>query len=302
MARAARKRTSKKRALVEDIYFRTDSAYLCVIINRRTKLARVIDFRVGALPAKRMYLQKLAKEEGIEKIITLVEKDEVTTWTRIGFAREGVVPGFYKRSDGHLCGWVVGSSGGGDLPNSADERLADRTINAAKKLALEIPEQLSGVSCHPAEPEAALAARDGIWRRDKALGAFDEFGRDAQRKYIETAYRKSKTNYISAEYQDCFGHSLLEILRRPASQEDQLAIVGGLRDICGTLTERGIVSAFSFAPSDDVELSTAFVAAGFRKTGLLALGILVSGERRDAILWSRKLANPAGDDNSDSSS
>ena len=296
MARAARKRTSKKRALVEDVYFRTDSAYLCVIINRRTKLARVIDFRVGALPAKRMYLQKLAKEEGIEKIITLVEKDEVTTWTRIGFAREGVVPGFYKRSDGHLCGWVVGSSGGGELPNSADDRLADRTINAAKKAATKISDKLSGVSCHPAEPTAALSARDGAWRRDKGFGAFDAFGRDAQRSYIETAYRKSKTNYISAEFQDCFGHSLLEILRRPTTEEEQLAVVGGLRQICDTLTERGIVSAFCFAPSDDVELATAFVAAGFRKTGLLALGILIGGERKDAILWSRKLANPAGDD------
>ena len=189
MARAARKRTSKKRALVEDVYFRTDSAYLCVIINRRTKLARVIDFRVGALPAKRMYLQKLAKEEGIEKIITLVEKDEVTTWTRIGFAREGVVPGFYKRSDGHLCGWVVGSSGGGELPNSADDRLADRTINAAKKAATKISDKLSGVSCHPAEPTAAQSARDGAWRRDKGFGAFDSFGRVAQRSYIESAYR-----------------------------------------------------------------------------------------------------------------
>ena len=39
---------------------------------------------------------------------------------------------------------------------------------------------------------------------------------------------------------------------------------------------------------------TAFFAAGFRKTGLLASGVLVDGKRVDAILWTRKLADPSG--------
>ena len=43
-----------------------------------------------------------------------------------------------------------------------------------------------------------------------------------------------------------------------------------------------------------MELATAFVASGFRKTGLLAKGVLCGGKRSDAILWSRKLADPSG--------
>jgi hypothetical protein len=62
------------------------------------------------------------------------------------------------------------------------------------------------------------------------------------------------------------------------------------------LKERGIISAFSFAPSDDVNLATAYTAAGFRKTGLLAQGIVARGQRRDAILWTQKLANPGAED------
>ena len=52
------------------------------------------------------------------------------------------------------------------------------------------------------------------------------------------------------------------------------------------------MSVFALAPSDDVSLATAFVYNGFRRTGLLVSHITVRGERKDAIVWSRKLANP----------
>nr|NIS41374.1 hypothetical protein [Desulfuromonadales bacterium] len=84
----------------------------------------------------------------------------------------------------------------------------------------------------------------------------------------------SKTNYLSAEFQDCFGHALVEVLRMPASENETLAVIAGLRALGEDLQERGIVAAFAFAPNDNVEISTAFVAAGYRKTGLLAQGIL----------------------------
>jgi len=50
---------------------------------------RVIDFRAGALPAKRLYIQSVATQENVEKVITLVEKDEVSSWPRVWFVREG---------------------------------------------------------------------------------------------------------------------------------------------------------------------------------------------------------------------
>ena len=46
-------------------------------------------------------------------------------------------------------------------------------------------------------------------------------------------------------------------------------------------------------PSDDLALAMAFVYNGFRRTGLLVNHIVVGGQRKDAIIWSRKLANPA---------
>jgi hypothetical protein len=293
---AAAKRT-KKKPTVEELYFRSDSAYLCLLLNRRTRCVRVIDFRAGALPAKRLYIQSVATQENVEKVITLVEKDEVSSWTRVGFVREGTIPGFYKRSDGHLCGCVIGDKTASVEVSGSSEKLTDRTINAAKKAADDVPEKIRGASVRKANEKDALAARDAAWRKNPALGSFDMFGRDAGRIYYETSVKRSKTNFISAEFQDCFGHALIEILRLPTTENEMLAIASGLTALGDNLRERGIVAAFSFAPNDDVELSTAFVAAGYRKTGLLAQGILdKGGGRKDAILWTRKLANPLGED------
>ena len=74
-------------------------------------------------------------------------------------------------------------------------------------------------------------------------------------------------------------------------------MITALRTLADNLQERGIVAMFAFAPNDDVEISTAFVAAGYRKTGLLAQAILDSeGGRKDAILWSHKFASANGDE------
>ena len=51
---------------VEELHFRSDSAFLCLLLNRRTKIIRVIDFRAGALPAKRLFIQSIAQREGVE--------------------------------------------------------------------------------------------------------------------------------------------------------------------------------------------------------------------------------------------
>ena len=64
------------------------------------------------------------------------------------------------------------------------------------------------------------------------------------------------------------------------------------RQMCDKLLAEGTVSCFCLAPSDNLALATAFVFNGFRRTGLLLGHMVVKGVRKDAIVWSRKLANP----------
>lgn len=294
MTRARAAKTTEP--VVEELQFRSDNAFLCLLVNRRTKMIRVIDFRAGALPAKRLFIQSVAQREGVEKVILLVEKDEVSSWTRVGFVREGTVPGFYKRSDGHLVGCVISDKTASVEVSDATQRLVERTLNAARKGARDYDDVERSVTVKEIPEKAAMRARDQVWSKQasSAFGGFDTFGRNANRVYYETTPRRGKPNYLSAEFQDCFGHSLVEILRMPHADHDVPGLVGGLRRVCDDLKAREIVSAFCFAPAGDVPLSTAFVASGFRKTGLLAHGVLAGGERTDAVLWSRKLVDPSG--------
>lgn len=293
------KAQKERQPVVEELHFRSDNAFLCLLLNRRTKSMRVIDFRAGALPAKRLFIQSVAQRENAKKVILLVEKDEVSSWTRVGFVREGTVPGFYKRSDGHLVGCVIGDSTASVEVDDACQRLAERTINAGKKQMIDLDKPIGGIVLKGVEDQVALAARDAAWAKGEGLGAFDPFGRDALRLFLEIGPRKQKPNYLLAEFQDCFGHSLIEVLRAPTNEADVTALTAGLRSFSEELKRRGIVSAFAFAPNDDVLLSTAYLSSGFRKTGLLAKGVQVGEGRKDAILWTRKLANPGGEDDQD---
>jgi hypothetical protein len=281
--------------IVEELHFRSDNAFLCLLLNRRTKQIRVIDFRAGALPAKRLFIQSVAQRENVDKVILLVEKDEVSSWTRVGFVREGQVPGFYKRSDGHLVGCVIGDRTASIEISEESQKLAERTINAGKKLAEGVEDHAKSVSVHEVDRETAEEARDAVWqKRTDAFGCFDAFGRDASRMFIEVSSKRTKPNYLSAEFQDCFGHSLIEILRVPRNEHDVQAVASGLQWLNDYLKAKEIVSAFAFAPVDNLELATIFLACGFRKTGLLAKGALCGDKRSDAILWTRKLADPSG--------
>ena len=153
------------------------------------------------------------------------------------------------------------------------------------------------VTLRGVEAKVALAARDQAWDKGEGIGGFDPFGRGVLRLFLEASpqTKKSRANYLSVEFQDCFGHALVEVLRSPTDEGEILATAAGLRAFGDELKRRSIVSVFGFGPSDDEKLSMSYHAAGFRKTGLLARGIQVGNERRDAILWSRKLFNPAGE-------
>src|SRR3984885_15751092 len=92
---------------VEEIFFQNEAVSLCLLINRRARTMRVVDFRAGPTNAKRLFVLTLAQREGVEKAYTLVERDECATWVKLGFAKEGNIPGFYKRSDAFLLGCSV---------------------------------------------------------------------------------------------------------------------------------------------------------------------------------------------------
>jgi hypothetical protein len=295
---------------VEEMFVQNDAVSLCLLLNRRTKTMRVVDFRAGPSHAKRIFVLKLAKREGIEKVYTLVERDEVSTWVKLGFAKEGNIPGFYKRSDAFMLGCSVEDADlhlPAQLPSMGDEddepppvepsaahELMEKTLVVAKKHNKELLDRplpvtkLAIVRDSDVRKTTEKAVRTG-----RALTAFEPFGRDVERRFFVVTGRGNFELVASTESQSCFGNAFLELLTAPKSDAERLATISALRTICDKLMGEGVVSCFSLAPSDDVAMATAFVYNGFRRTGLLQNHIVVGTERKDAIIFSRKLANPA---------
>lgn len=307
-------RTARPAAGVEEKFVQTSEVSLCFLVNRRARIMRVVDFRAGPTPQKRRVVLEVARREGVEKVFTLVERDEVGTWMKLGFSREANVPGFYKRSDAFILGCVVADAAASDAraalvatpdddddlevddaPSAAQER-AEKTVVAAKKQAKALLDrQLPQVKLtSPGDQDVKKAVERAV-RTGRALTAFEPFGRDVSRRHLLVTARGGFELVASIESQACFGNAFLELLTTATTEAARFATVSALSAICDRLMAEGVVSCFSLAPSDDVGLAAAFVHAGFRRTGVLASHLVVSGERKDAIVWSRKLANPSGD-------
>jgi hypothetical protein len=326
---------------VEEIFFQNDAVSLCLLVNRRARIMRVIDFRAGPSEAKRLFVITLAQREGVGKAYTLVERDEVQTWTKLGFTKEANIPGFYKRSDAFLLGCAVpapsnpsaGSAKakavahashasperasrrredddaylaqsetrltaadpvGGQVPLSPAHQKMERTLVLAKRHAKDAASRsLPAVKLAPlAEADARKTAAAAL-KAGRALTAFEAFGRDVVRRYFAATAKGGFSLTMSTESQACFGNAFLELLQSPRSEAEKVATAAAVRAMCDKLKGEEIVSCFALGPSDDVVLSTVFVQNGFRRTGLLLDHLVVGTERKDAILWSRKLANPA---------
>ncbi len=317
----------------EEVFVRNDVVSLCLMLNRRARTMRVIDFRAGASPAKKLLVQTIARRERIEKVVALVERDECATWGRLGFAREGNIPGFYKRSDAFIMGALVapvsGAPGAGapkrahhesgvfsvgrhdlipsaadddgddELPPPASSALAEKTVAHARKLAKELEGapalalKLAPLSLADVQKRVAQATKEG-----RALTGFEPFGRDITRDDV-LASGKGHELLVGAEVQRCYGNAFLEALTPPRDDKERAFLTSALRASCDRLLASGIYTAFAMTPADDVRMATAYVANGFRRTGLLRQHLRrrqgQSEARVDALLWSRKLANPNTD-------
>lgn len=295
----------------DEILVHNDAVSLCFLVNRRARTLRVVDFRAGPSPAKRVVVNAVAQREGVDKVYTLVERDEVATWTKLGFAREGNIPAFYKRSDAFFLGAMTAPATRSEprsgvfrtapaLKESADRDvetgIAEATAVEGKRIAKELGAKPSGaaklaeIGAVDAKKYVAAAQKSG-----RAWSAFEPFGRDVQRRYFVLSGRSGWEIVASTETQTCFGNAFIELLTRPSSGAEIGAFSSAVRVLTEQLLKDGIVSSFALAGSHDVELAAVFAMNGFRKTGLLVKQLMVRRERVDAIVWSRKLAIPGED-------
>lgn len=80
---------------------------LTLVLARRVRAMRIIDFRAGTSARKRAAVLELARSERMERLYTIVERDEAATWISLGFFKDGTIPAFYKRSDAVILGTIL---------------------------------------------------------------------------------------------------------------------------------------------------------------------------------------------------
>lgn len=290
----------------EELSHHAEGVSLCLLVNRRARSMRVIDFRSGPQPAKRQVVVKLARREGVDRIFTLVERDEVSTWTRIGFAREGNIPGFYKRSDA----WILGTTLHvlDDDPEKSGLRLAvapaigeaeppgaERLYQAARKAAKEHGDEALPQVRLQALPEAEVPKRV-VAAGQRAITRFEPFGRDVLRTHYVASTRGGFTLPMSVERQVCFDNAFIELLQGPRGEKEILATRAAIRQLCAHLQGQGVVGTFALAPTEDSALGAAYLSSGFRRTGQLVQHLYLAKRRVDAFVWSRKLAQLPGEE------
>lgn len=287
-----------------ELFLQNAAVSICLLVNRRHGYLRVIDFRAGPTAAKRSYILAAARRVGVEKVFTLVERDDVATWARLGFTREGSIPGFYRRSDAAIMGIVVSTARPLHAPIELDEDddavldevpvssaavLSDKTLARAKRLLQNDATCLPPVKLVKLSDADARKAVAGAQKKGMALTAFEPFGRDVARSTYVSSGRTTSV-HISAEAQPFFQSSFLEVLASPRSDAERLAVTAAIGALGERLRAEGTQSVFALGAASDVPLAAAFLANGFRRSASLVSHLVIDGERRDAIVWSKKLA------------
>jgi hypothetical protein len=269
---------------------------LCLLLNRRARSVRVIDFRAGHNPAKRALVASLNQREGVERVFIVAEREEAAAWSRLGLAREGTIPGFYKRSDAFVLGALLegdtGERSGTRAAHGTQTVSSEAVYQAARRRTKDFSiRSARAVRVKPvtrAELESAVAA---ALCGERPLTGFEPFGRGAERLYHACTVRGGCGIAASVEIQPCFDNAFVELLSGPVDERSIAHTAEVIVALCERLLERGVVGCFAVSPGDDSKLAAAYLAAGFRRTGLLVGHYRFRRQRVDGFLWSRKLAS-----------
>jgi hypothetical protein len=305
---------------------RNEDLFCSLLFDHSNRTLRVVDFRGGNFQSKHAYLDQVLMKEGMRKIFTLIERDDMNGWQRVGYSREGAIPGYYKRSDAYIMARIY--DGDFDLKEAQGEELAENKnfLNDVKNMGKKLSEQrepsvkveqvaesevrdlirseFQRLEEKSAKGKASKGGKAGAAKPAKAkkgktaqalLGngealVFPQFSREVEHLHFLIQNRRTKQiNVLSAEYQDCFGNAKVHFCLSPETRPDQNLARAGLSEAIDQLVENGAVSVFATVPTDDLKQNAVFAAIGFRNTGWMNRQLVTPKGIQDVVLWTKKL-------------
>lgn len=284
-----------KKNTIEEIVYRDEFIFLCLFINRKERTIRIIDFRTGYGSKKLQLIEDTIAKENLHKAFILTERDELSTWQKVGFITEGIIPGYYKRSDAYFMSKVYGTDI--NIVPFCDDNLFEDQRNIEKEdLIFKENDKRSSndvkVRYQLLTHEEASDYLKENYPNTKPLIELNPFGRNSEWIFLlSTLKRKKQGNIIVAEYQDCFGNAKIDIMLPPQDEEEKDLIVTGIKTLLSGLVDKSVVSAFAVIREDLKDLNELFSAAGFKQTGFLNHQIVENDKFINTLLWTKKLVN-----------
>ncbi len=296
---------------------RNEDIFCSLLFSSINRTLRVVDFRGGNFQSKHAYLEDVLMTKGVRKIYTLIERDDTNGWQRVGYHREGSIPGYYKRSDGYIMSKIYDEDFDLESPIGEESARNKKILNDIKALGKETSEQ-KAPSVHieqVSEEEARAAIAEEIERQAKkskkskkgkgskksespaaasilANGPplFPQFSREVEFFYYIAQNRRTKQiNVLGCEYQDCFGNAKVQFYFTPQTRTDKNLSRACLLEVIEILTKHGAVSIFTLERADHIISNAIYASAGFRNTGWMSRQLLTKDGPKDQILWTRKL-------------
>ncbi len=296
---------------------RNEEIFCSLLFDQLNRTLRVVDFRGGNFQSKHTYLERVLMSEGMRKIFTLIERDDISGWQRVGYQREGSIPGYYKRSDAYIMSRIYDEDFDPEVPLGEDDNDNKKLLGDVKTLGREYSEaKTPTIRLEQVTEEEAMeaiskemdrlngkaksskkkkgASKRPLFKAASDLSAvpplFPQFSREVEFFYFVVQNRRTKqTNVIGAEYQDCFGNAKVQLYFSPETKADQNMTRAGLNAAIDALAEIGAVSIFAAARSDDTGMNILYASTGFRNTGWMNRQLLTAKGPVDNILWTRKL-------------
>jgi hypothetical protein len=300
---------------------RNDDIFCSLLFDHDNRTLRVVDFRGGNFQTKHAYLEKVLTTEGMRKIFTLIERDDMHGWQRVGYQREGGIPGYYKRSDAYIMSKIYDTDYDGSKVMTDESPERKTFLTDVKTLAKEIAEgHITGIKGDiVSEVEAydlliaelkRVESKAGAARKAKgqagpakgrsrkgsaadltpSLPFFRQFSREVEYYHFVVQNRRTRqVNVFGAEYQDCFGNAKVDVYFSPQAKPDQLLAREGLNAFVERLALFGAVTVFALVRQGDLAMNALFMGTGFRNTGWLTRQTVTSQGYADQILWTRKL-------------
>jgi hypothetical protein len=255
---------------------------LHLLICRKHRNMRVLDYRIGNYQLKRNMLDFLARDRGLRKVYTLVEKQDSNSWRTVGFSREAVLPAFFRTADAYVMSRVYDEAG--------------RPLTGGlSKVAVSHPIPLPDPSRKPSNvrfhvEDDAETLKDLVQDR-LCTDLYTPFGKGMEGPDVAVRAKMGKKEFwVVAEINDSFGHAKLDFMTPPNTDREKAASVYASMDLFKHLLDKEVANVFGFTAVDDDMTGMAFGEAGFRHTGQLTRHISTDGNgAQDMHVWHRRL-------------